>query len=162
MIEVLEDLVKGAVSEVFSTMLSIKTKPDPSLALMTKNEPHIASSVGFIGQVTGVVFIYSNEPFARLITSRMLGMDPKDIVADDMINDSMGELGNIVVGYIKSRLCDRGMKCVLTIPSIVRGSQLSIEHVTSATRFAMPFRCDEKYQMAIEVLLKPDDKKPQP
>jgi chemotaxis protein CheX len=161
MIDVLEDLVKGAVSEVFSTMLSIKTEADPSLKLLSTTEPHIASSVGFIGQVTGVVFIYSNDSFAKVITSRMLGMDPKEVDSEEIVNDSMGELGNMVVGHIKSRLCDRGMSCVLTIPSIVRGTQFSIQPVTSATRIVMGFRCDAKNQLAIELLLK-DDEGPQP
>lgn len=161
MIDVLQDLVKGAVSEVFSTMLSIKTEPDSSLKLISNGSPHIASSVGFIGQVTGVVFIYSDDSFARVITSRMLGMDPKDVEGEEMVNDSMGELGNMVVGHIKSRLCDRGMSCVLTIPSIVRGTQFSIEPVTNATRMVIGFRCDEGNQVAIELLIKPTDG-PQP
>ena len=161
MIDVLQELVKGAVSEVFSTMLSIKTQPDPSLKLISNGTQHIASSVGFIGQVTGVISIYSDDAFARVITSRMLGMDPKDVDEDKMVNDSMGELGNMVLGHIKSRLCDRGLSCVLTIPSIIRGTQFSIEPVTNATRLVLGFRCDEKNQVAIEVLIKETDG-PQP
>ena len=156
MIEVFEDLVKGAISEVFSTMLSIKTEPDAALAIVNTSEPHVASAVGFIGQVTGVVFIYSSDTFARVITSRMLGMDPKEVDSEEMINDSMGELGNMVVGHIKSRLCDRGMSCVLTIPSIVRG-QFSVQPLTSATRIVMGFRCDQSNQLAIELLLKGEE-----
>ncbi len=161
MIDVLQELVKGAVSEVFSTMLSIKTQPDPSLKLINNSSQHIASSVGFIGQITGVISIYSDDAFARVITSRMLGMDPKDVDEDKMVNDSMGELGNMVLGHIKSRLCDRGLSCVLTIPSIIRGTQFSIEPVTNATRLVLGFRCDEKNQVAIEVLIKETDG-PQP
>ena len=158
MIDVLEDLIKGAVSEVFSTMLSIKTQPDSSLALLTKGGSHVATSVGFIGQVTGIVFIYSNDNYARVITSRMLGLDPKEVEGEEMVNDSMGELGNMVVGHVKSRLCDRGMSCVLTIPSIVRGSQFSIQAVTNATRIVVGFRCDNTEQIAIEVLIKGENK----
>lgn len=157
MIEVMEELVRGAVSEVFGTMLSIKTVPDKTLKLISNGDPHIASSVGFIGEVTGVVFIYSRDEFARLITSRMLGMKPAEIEGDELVNDSMGELGNIVVGHIKSRLCDRGLSCVLTIPSIVRGSQFTIEPAASATRMVLGFRCDNNEQVAIEVLIKPMD-----
>ena len=157
MIEVMEELVRGAVSEVFGTMLSIKTVPDKTLKLISNGDPHIASSVGFIGEVTGVVFIYSRDEFARLITSRMLGMKPAEIEGDELVNDSMGELGNIVVGHIKSRLCDRGLSCVLTIPSIVRGSQFTIEPAASARRMVLGFRCDNNEQVAIEVLMKPMD-----
>ncbi len=157
MIEVLEELVKGAVTEVFGTMLSIKTEPDASLKLMSNGNRHVASSVGFIGQITGVVFIYSHETFAKLSTSRMLGMDPSEIDSEELVNDSMGELGNMVVGHIKSRLCDRGMDCVLTIPSIVRGSHFSIEPTASVTRLVIGFRCDDANQVAIELLIKQAD-----
>ena len=88
-------------------------------------------------------------------------MQPAEIDGEEMVNDSMGELGNIVVGHIKSRLCDRGMPCVLTIPSIVRGSQFTIEPTASATRMVLGFKCDDKEQVAIEVLIKPMDG-PQP
>lgn len=159
MIDVLQDLVKGAVTEVFGTMLSIKTAPMETFRLCSEGEQHVASSVGFIGQVTGIIFIYSKDNFARVITSRMLGMDPKEVEGEEMVNDSMGELGNMVVGHIKSRLCDQGLNCVLTIPSIVRGSQFSIEPTTSATRFVLGFKCDGQEQIAIEVLLKPEDPK---
>lgn len=157
MIEVLEELVKGAVTDVFGTMLSIKTEPDASLKLMGNGNPRVASSVGFIGQITGVVFIYSEEIFAKLITSRMLGMDPSEIDCEELVNDSMGELGNMVVGHIKSRLCDRGMPCVLTIPSIVRGSHFCIEPTASMTRVAICFRCGDSDQLAIEVLIKKEE-----
>ncbi len=138
-------------------MLSITTQPDPSLKLINNSSQHIASSVGFIGRITGVIFIYSDDAFARVITSRMLGMDPKDVDEDAMVNDAMGELGNMVMGHIKSRLCDRGLSCVLTIPSIIRGTQFSVEPVTNATRLVLGFRCDEKNQIAIEVLIKETD-----
>lgn len=161
MIEVLEELVKGAISEVFGTMLSIKTEPDKTLQLMGSGNPHVASSVGFIGQITGVVFIYSKDDFAKLITSRMLGLEPREVDSEEMINDSMGELGNMVVGHIKSRLCDRGMSCVLTIPSIVRGSNFSIEPTASATRVVLGFKCGDSDQVAVEVLIKrPDEVQP--
>jgi len=161
MIDVLEELVKGAVKEVFGTMLSIPTEPDSTVRGAVAGGPHIASSVGFIGEISGMVFIYSGDLFARQITSRMLGMKRSEITDEEIVNDSMGELGNMVVGHIKSRLCDRGMSCVLTIPSIVRGSQFSIEPAASSSRTIIGFKCGADNQFAIEVLLKPVDG-PQP
>jgi chemotaxis protein CheX len=155
MIDVLDDLVKGAVAEVFGTMLSIRTVADQNLKLVSTPEQHIASSVGFIGQVTGIVFIYSRDSFARQITSRMLGIREAEVKDDEMVNDSMGELGNMVVGHIKSRLCDKGMSCVLTIPSIVRGTHFSIEPTAGTTRRVIGFHCGDSEQVAIEILLKP-------
>ena len=155
MIDDLEEMVRGAVTAVFSTMLNFQptmlgSPPE------TSEEGHIAGCVGFIGRLTGVVYIYATERFARLITSRMLGRAEDEIEGEEMVNDTMGELSNMVVGHLKSRLADRGMPCVLTIPSIVRGQQFNIEPVTSATRRVAVFGCGG-HQFVVEVLVKPSD-----
>ena len=88
---------------------------------------HVAGGVGFGGDVTGVESIVVTTDFAREITCRLLGISDSDIDNESMVNDAIGELANMVVGQIKSRLCDRGLPCVLTIPSIVRGTNFSLE-----------------------------------
>ena len=153
MIDDLEEMVRGAVTAVFTTMLNFKptmlgSQPE------TSGGRHIAGSVGFIGRLTGVVYLYSTERFAQVMTSRMLGLAENEIEGEEMVNDTMGELSNMLVGHLKSRLADRGMPCVLTIPSIVRGQQFNIEPVTSATRRVVVFQCDE-HQFVVEVLVKP-------
>lgn len=154
MIEDLSDLVSGAVKEVFTTMLEINAKPEPPDSPITNGEAHVAGSVGFIGKLTGVVYIYASATFARRITSRMLRLGEAELDGDDMVNDVVGEVSNMVVGNIKSRLCDRGVPCVLTIPSIVRGNHFTIEPVSSTQRKVMSFRCDSD-QLVVEIMIKP-------
>jgi chemotaxis protein CheX len=113
----------------------------------------IISSVGFIGQATGVIYLNANVSFAKCIASRMLGLDEAEVDGGEMINDVFGELGNVVVGSVKSRLCDLGWSCTLTIPSIVRGNELSVEAVTDATRIVLGFRAGDQRLIA-EVLIK--------
>jgi chemotaxis protein CheX len=62
-----------------------------------------------------------------MITSLLLGIAEAELDTGEMVTDAIGELSNMVVGYVKSRLCDGGWHCVLTIPSVVRGQQLTIE-----------------------------------
>jgi chemotaxis protein CheX len=153
-IEDLEKLIGSAALEVFSTMLSIDLSPCSPDVNAATGEIHIASSVGFIGKLTGVVYLYSTNSLARRLTRSLLGMAPTEAVGNEMVNDAMGELTNMVVGHLKSRLSDRGMPCVLTIPSIVRGNQFCIEPVSSTERRVFAFRC-EAHQLVVEVLLKP-------
>jgi chemotaxis protein CheX len=157
MIEDLEQLIRVAVAEVFGTMLNIEVKGAELNGRQTNGEEQIASSVGFIGRLTGVVYLYSSGTFAKGLACRMLGMEPGEISGNEMVNDVMGELTNMVVGHLKSRLSDRGMPCVLTIPSIVRGNQFSIEPVSSSERRVFAFRC-EVNQLIVEVLIKPSTK----
>jgi chemotaxis protein CheX len=153
MIEDVEQLIGASVTEVFGTMLNFKVVPEAPNANVVNGEPHIASAVGFIGRLTGVVYLYCTCSFARRMTSGLLGIEESAIDSDEMVNDAMGELGNMIVGHLKSCLSDRGLPCVLTIPSIVRGSHFNIEPVSSVERRVFSYRC-ETSQLIVEVLIK--------
>lgn len=154
MIDQLDELVTQAVARAFDTMLNVKVAPEKSDASLWNGEPHVAGSVGFIGKLTGVVYIYSSATFAREITGQLLGMKVEEVDGDEMVNDAIGELTNMVVGQIKSQLSDRGMPCVLTIPSIVRGSQFVVESTSSTTRRFNTFKCGN-HRLGVETLIKP-------
>jgi chemotaxis protein CheX len=154
-IDELEGLLKEAMTEVFTTMLSLPIEVEEPTDFPA-DTPLVAASVGFIGEATGVVYIYNTDAFARRVTSRMLGMPEAEIDGHEMVNDAMGELGNMIVGQIKSRLCDRGLSCVLTIPSIVRGQKFSVEPVASTTSRKTGFQ-SEGNPLRVEILVKTTD-----
>jgi chemotaxis protein CheX len=108
--------------------------------------------VGFTGRVSGVVYLYTTVRFAVRITRGLLGLNASEAHNDDMVNDAMGEIANMIVGQFKSRLTDRGLPCVMTIPSIVRGSQFEIEAVRETEVDRLGFACGEDY-LLVEVLL---------
>jgi chemotaxis protein CheX len=152
-IEQIEDLTRKAVPEVFQVMLSMELNPEMPAPAALDAIGQIVSSVGFTGKATGVVCLYSSLEFAKLITSRMLGIAMAEVDHDEMVNDAFGELSNMVVGSIKSRLCDTGLHCTLTIPSIVRGQRLSIGGPSEVERRIIGFRNCENHLLA-EMLLK--------
>jgi CheY-specific phosphatase CheX len=85
MIEDIEQLITSAVTEVFGTMLNFKVRLDQETVPPINGESHIAGSVGFIGRLTGVVFLYSTNSFARRVTSSMLGLTDSEIEGDEMV-----------------------------------------------------------------------------
>lgn len=155
-IQHLEDLTCQAVREVFQSMVSmdISTEaPSP----VEDAEGQIIGSVGFVGDVNGVIHLYTGTSFVRLATSKMLGIHESE-VDDEMINDALGELANMVAGYVKTRLASNGKPCALTIPSIVRGQRLSVEGATDITRKIIGFKnCNHRF--LAELLLKDPSKK---
>jgi len=161
MIDEIERLTKKAMQEVFKTMLSLEVSVESSSDLaangsslcMQNDGGQIVGSVGFIGSATGVIYLHSTIRFAKVISSRMLGIPENEISESELINDAIGELSNMVVGHVKSRLCDGGLPCTLTVPSIVRGERISIECVTSASRRLIGFRSGDHRWLA-EVLTK--------
>ena len=57
----------------------------------------------------------------------MLGMQVEEIEDESEVHDVIGELSNMIAGDIKSRLCDIGLNCELSIPSTTSGTDFTIE-----------------------------------
>jgi chemotaxis protein CheX len=88
----------------------------------------------------------------------MLGISEQEVDPGEMVTDAIGELSNMVAGYVKSRLCNGGSPCTLTIPSVVRGQELSVEGSARVIRRVIGFR-NCKHHLLAEVLLKDSSEK---
>jgi chemotaxis protein CheX len=159
MIADLEDLVGRAVTELFSTMLGMNMLPAPVESGFGNGETHVAGAVGFVGRLSGVVYVFTTVSFARRITATFLGLQESEVEGDEMINDAMGEMANMLVGHMKSRITDRGMPCVLTIPSVVRGSHFSVEAISSTEGHIYSF-VSGPHRIFVQFLLKAGDPTP--
>jgi len=153
-IEEVCELLRGAVTEVFGTMLSTEAHPIAPGDSQRTGEPLVAGTVGFMGELNGVVYLSLNATFARVLACRLLDMREEEFEDDAMINDAIGEVSNMVVGAVKSRLCDDGFPCVLTIPTIVRGTHFSVDVAGYSDRRSLAFRCGDD-QISVTLLMKP-------
>ena len=118
-------VLRGATQEVFDTMLSMELAEQENQAFPEASR--IVGSVSLAGVVSGTVNVHVGHAFACQITSNMLGMEPDEIDSDEEVHDVIGELSNMIGGDLKSRLCDAGLTCELSIPSITSGKDFNIE-----------------------------------
>jgi chemotaxis protein CheX len=143
----IQDCIVQSVRKVFQTMMGHDVSFVEQLGEETLATPHanalIIGSVGFIGVANGLIYLCFSEQFAKVASGRMLGMSMAEIElqGNAVINDAIGEITNMTVGGFKNTLCDMGFPCKLTLPAIVRGSNLSIAAVKSATRHVFRFDC---------------------
>lgn len=149
----IEDLTSEAVRNVFQSMLSMEVTLEKPAVLRNDPAGQIIGSVGFAGDASGIICLYATVGFATVITSRMLGIEEAEVDANEMVNDAFGELSNMVAGFVKSHLCDGGLPCVLTIPSIVRGQGLSVERSAQILRRVIGFH-NSHHHLVVEILLK--------
>ncbi len=171
--EVSESLIREnitrAISDVFKTMLgrtaefAHATTPNggdcwpPIPTEGTEAIPQVVGTVGFLGDVNGLIYLYLPLPFSVQVTCQMLGMTEAELqeAGDECINDAIGELTNMTVGSFKNGLCDAGFPCKLTIPSILRGSNFSVEPISSAQRYIYHYNCGDQ-RIVTDILLKTD------
>ncbi len=123
----LKTIISNVVNGVFDTMLSMKVESIEGKPPENNNGNQIVGSVGFAGVVLGSLNLHVDEEFACLMTAAMLGMETDEIEGDEEVHDVIGELCNMICGDLKSRLCDAGFTCELSIPSITSGKEFTIK-----------------------------------
>lgn len=118
----------------------------------------VVGTVGFIGDINGLIYLYLGSDLACLAAGHLLGMSKEELeeAGDEVVNDAIGELTNMTVGAFKNQLCDRGFACKLTIPSILRGSNFSIEPISSATRRVYRFDV-QSHRLVADLLMKVEE-----
>lgn len=144
---VIRENITRAVEEVFRIMLKrparfhsadeeVKSEGRPVAAT-----PQVVGTVGFIGEVCGLIYLYFDQAFADRCTALMLGLSEFELRSggEEVVNDAVGEMTNMVVGGFKNALCDAGYPCKLTIPSILRGRNFTVGPMSSAQRYVYHF-----------------------
>ncbi|HLP78585.1 MAG TPA: chemotaxis protein CheX [Candidatus Paceibacterota bacterium] len=115
------------MTSVFETMLAMKASPSVENTAVEFTNERMSGSVGFAGKtITGSLYLHISEPFARQATSAMLGLPLEEVTNPAEVNDVMGEITNMLGGGLKSWFCDRDAACVLTTPSVIRGTSFAV------------------------------------
>jgi CheY-specific phosphatase CheX len=108
-------------------MLSMPLAPVEKGAAQPVAGSQLVGAVNFAGEVQGVMSLHVDERFGRDMTASMLGMKPEEVEDEEQIKDVIGELTNIVAGNVKTDFLDSGLKCIISAPSITRGSDFKID-----------------------------------
>jgi chemotaxis protein CheX len=159
--------ITRAVRDVFKTMLHRSASLQSSRVMGGHDAnpvachgdelavPQVVGTVGFLGEANGLIYLYFDGMFARACTGHLLGMTDAEVDAagEEVINDAIGEISNMTVGSFKNGLSDRGFPCKLTIPSILRGRNFSVEPISDSQRFVYIFET-EGQRLVADILLK--------
>jgi len=166
----LEALAVNAVDSVFDTMLDSSITLQSKMAIdedsyaaglklpIDTNQTLITGTVGFIGKMTGIIYIFMDLPLAMNVTCKMLGLEPDEVESEghETVNDAVGEMTNMIVGTFKNELSNKGFECRMTIPSILRGSNYTIEPAEAALRRVYKFEC-EGSSFVIDILMRGEE-----
>jgi chemotaxis protein CheX len=119
----------------------------------------IAGVIGLTSNVfQGSIALAFKDPAFLYVMSGMLGEDYTEV--DDDLVDGVGELLNIIFGYGKRIITDKGYKVEMAIPTVVRGSNIILKQVTNADTVVIPFESPEQsFHIEITLGLLPDQLK---
>jgi len=125
------------VESVFATMLGIEAArcERPWFA----GADRLTSAVHLAGDWNGAVLLECDRRQACRFAGRFLSMDLSDTV-DDVVRDVLGELANMIGGNLK---CVLGPGILLSMPSVMDGSDYSLRVCGVEARQRIAFQCDD-------------------
>lgn len=154
-----QDFIIKAVKNVCSTMMrqeaSFVEKTAEAAYTGYHGKAYVFGSVGFEGEINGVVYLCIPDDFAQHAASEILGMTRTEVTmgGNEVVRDVIGEITNMTVGGFKNALCDIGFPCKLTLPTVVRGNNLQVVTLKSATRHIFQFDC-ANHRLVADIQLK--------
>lgn len=143
--------VINATKEVFSTLVMIDLHDDfPLREPVTKFHCSITGMVGLAGTYTGIISIHCPQEFAMKITSNMLGTPVAEVGAD--VNDALGEIANMLGGYIKMVFSKGGLDINLSIPTVIAGEEYTVNAMSDSDCVIIPFETEgERFLVGLKI-----------
>ena len=116
-------LLEGA-KEVFETMIFMDLE-EPSEPDEQIEGDSFLGSITFTNDIEGCLAIRCSVPCAKNIAANMLGIDTPEEVTEEEVCDALGEVTNMVMGSVKSRIQTETGELLVSIPTVIHGQNLA-------------------------------------
>jgi flagellar motor switch protein FliN len=151
----IENIITKSITETFDSMLSMDLTKVGKVTDEGLDDMRMVGVVHYAGEVIGNISLHVSRAFAAIITASMLGVDAETLDGDEEIKDVLGELTNIVSGNLKSDFLNAKLTCVISTPSITRGSDFKIESSKVGITHQWVFR-HQNHEILIDIAIEED------
>ncbi len=112
-----------SAKEVFETMIfmDLEECSDPEQNI---EDDVLLGTITFNGDIDGCLTISCNLPCAHAIGANMLGAEPNGNISQEDIFDAIGEVTNMVMGSLKTKLMNKVGNLNVSIPIVVSGREI--------------------------------------
>ncbi len=119
----MNNVLLASAREVFETMIFMDLEQcfDTEQRIQ---ENALLSSITFKGKLNGCLTIRCGSDCARSIGINMLGMDPNENINPEDIYDALGEVANMVMGSVKTRIQENTGNINVSIPIVMSGREI--------------------------------------
>ncbi len=131
-----------ATIEMMTNSKAIKEAAEIHKIEIAEHEGKIASSIGFYGDMDGMVILIFPKDIAKKACELLIGEETDDL---ELILDTLAELVNIVGGKIKTLLADQDISVNITLPRTYPdiNSLLEIEQDRKGVQVDLSFNDDK-------------------
>ena len=137
------DVLLESGTEIFETMafMSVERASEPNQKIEGDS---LLASITFNGAIEGCLAICCGLPCAKAIAANMLGLEPEDEISPEDINDAIGEMGNMIVGGVKSRIHESIGALQISIPTVISGHEL-VNNLGETNKVSVEVIIDDNY-----------------
>jgi chemotaxis protein CheX len=130
-----------SVEEVFALMLGVHVTVSETPLASTNIPITLTAVIGLAGALSGAYSVLVNETAAKQIAATMLGIEVDTL--DDTVYDALGEITNILAGAWKSKIDSLHAACLLSVPTVVTGTNYDIHKKTSSFRLSRSYHFND-------------------
>jgi chemotaxis protein CheX len=136
--------IKASVEKIFSTMIFLEIRESSPTDVVSDLSQCLSGLVGFGGTMPGIVGLHLGEELAREITASMLGMESDEVGEASDVIDAVGEITNMIAGEMKMHLQKQDGDLHLSLPSVILGSEYTIQTQRNEPGTVVQFLCENK------------------
>ena len=140
-------VLEGA-KEVFETMIFMDLEEASESSRQIEEANSLLGLITFKNSIEGCLTIRTNEPCARFIAASMLGIEDAGEISEltqEEICDAFGEVTNMVMGSVKSRIQDNTGELQVSIPTVVVGQKLANRLGDGTSRILLKVDTEDEY-----------------
>ena len=116
------ECVEAAIKEILGSMCGLEISPLEDKDLSAGGV--LVAVISIMGEVQWSIFIGLPAKTAEALMVKFAGFEIT-FASDDM-GDAVGELANILAGDVKRKLVAKGVKCNISLPSVIRAESLHV------------------------------------
>jgi chemotaxis protein CheX len=128
-------ILEHAAVEVFEMMAGARL--EAASATEDGERGELTAMVGLAGALCGMVTIRCSRAVSHQLASQMLGGEAASHPAT--ARDALGELCNTVAGNFKAKISGLADRCMLSVPTVISGSDYTMETVEPTAAVAVVF-----------------------
>ena len=137
-----------AVEEVFGLMLGVSVEALEDEVQIGGETATMTAMIGLAGAVSGTCAVLVRAEGAVHMASCMAGMELDAV--DETVLDGLGEISNMLAGAWKAKIPELNGGCMLSVPTVVSGTQYVVQRKAPAFLVERGFRLKE-HQFVVRV-----------
>jgi chemotaxis protein CheX len=130
-------ILDQSVEEVLGLMLGVPVSVAIDMPIASHEAKTLTAVIGLAGALSGAYTVLVSAEAAMQMTACMAGMEVT--VVDETVLDGLGEITNMLAGAWKSKISCLNAACLLSVPTVVTGTQYEVHKRTSAFRLTRSY-----------------------